>query len=371
MELGTTGFAERGQADIRVRFDDERLSGQVERWVTELQARGAAGEVFKPDRLVVLDGWPLLPVAHDGGLVLHALDLSTAADAPPRYLERVDELARFASEQREVAEAFDLTASFDPPHYLMRVDVCPHWKKTGEYVLARIPPLEPNHSGWALKCGTECHLAPNHEKWTAVSVSDLCQHRSGLVRYLALQVGIVVYSSVDGPRVGVAQVATDTNVARLPLRYRELLDLVEPIAEKPDSAFRARRTREGGVTLDPLRDGDVYDAASSLSGIPIVVERYCVSPEIATRVVERAWTREGRRARVRARFRDQIPEERFAEIEAALADPDPARWRVHNAAGRKLRELTGGPFAQLKELAAKLDEALREADRTAKPRADH
>jgi hypothetical protein len=74
---------------------------------------------------------------------------------------------------------------------------------------------------------------------------------------------------------------------------------------------------------------------------------------------------------VRARFRDQIPEERFAEIEAALADPDPARWRVHNAAGRKLRELTGGPFAQLKELAAKLDEALREADRTAKPRADH
>ncbi len=346
-------------------LEDPRWAAQVDRWIAELEARAASGKRHVADRLVVLGGWPFLITTFDGELELHALDLTTPSDAPPKYLRHADSLARLAEEQQEVVDSFDLPGGIDPPHYLMKIDVCPHWERTGRYVMARIPTRHPIDSGWALECDDHCQQQSGSEAWTQVTVADLVQRRIGLVRYLALPVGVVVYNLLDSPRFAVAQVSTDTNVAKLPLGFREFRDLIEELPERKPSALRERLARTEPVELDPARDHDVYDAYVSTDAVSVVAERYFVGTEMALEAVDRAWSPEGQRSHARAMFRDELSLEHIAEIELVLNDPDPARWRVQNAAGRKLRELTNRPFAELKVLAQKMDEAFAKADRRA------
>jgi len=350
------------QGRLGMELRDASLAAQVERWMAKLEGRLASGERFEAERLVVLDGWPFLATADGDVLVLRACDLDVPADAPPRYVDHVDALARWAAEQWEVADALDLVGVMNPPHYLMKLDACPHWERTGEYVMARIPALDPNHSGWALECRAGCHLVASDKTWSTITVTDLAQKRSGLVRFLALPVGSVVYTHLDRPRFAVSQTSTDTNVATLRLSYRELLDLVRDLPEKPGNAYRKRLAEAPPPELDPHRDADVYDAIVPSSGVSIIAERHGVGPEAASVATKCAFTREGQHARVRARFERELAPESMAAIEPLLDDPDEARWRVHNAAGRKLRELTGKPFAEMKLLAERLDAAFREAN---------
>ena len=363
MKSRTQRCAERGHPEISIEVDSPAHDSVIARWIGELERRVLAGEPVAADTETWLDGWPALVVAEPDGWALHQLDLTAYAAGSTRYVPGMSQMASLAFAQRELAEAYGLADALTPPDYLQRVRVCSGYRTvSGQFVLARSRPLSDNESGWVLRCCKFSHrfepgMHAPADAWEDISVVDLLAARPRLVRYLGLPVGAFVDASDEYPptiklRSPADRERSDNIALRSGTAYAGFDFHVLPRISSETEA------RHEDLVLDFDLDADVWPAWPP-EAVLIVCERYDLPFDAALAVVDRHFSPEVLRARVRSAFRAELSLDQLIAVETTLTDS--ARdvpGRAEQNAARKLRELTGKPFAPLLEVVKRVSAAL-------------
>jgi hypothetical protein len=130
------------------------------------------------------------------------------------------------------------------------------------------------------------------------------------------------------------------------------------VPAREGSPEQVQRSSTAPLTLDFARDERALAQPSVRDAIDILIERHGIGPEAARATAACNWTLEMRRAYVGWLHRNELDDEQFRTISAILDDPEPVRWKLHHESARKLRELTGRPFSELKPLVEQIDKEL-------------